>query len=183
MGMDVDRQRALGLRAIPLWPLGLCAQSLGVVSGPAHRSPGLRARGRRLDRNGNGGALGIGVVSARAVGASAALVSRDACASRSRECGRPRSHASARLERAARRMAQLESRPCDAHGGPRNVPATRGDAERAASSATAPATTTAEGAAAEAAGAASKAARAAGAGRREGKGKREVAPRYLRSTI
>ena len=43
VGLDLDRRAALGLRAVPLWPLGQSRQSLGLGAAAARCPAGLRA--------------------------------------------------------------------------------------------------------------------------------------------
>ena len=50
VGSDVGRCRALGLRAVPLRPLGAHPRPLGMVSGRLRGEAGLGARARRLGR-------------------------------------------------------------------------------------------------------------------------------------
>ena len=46
MGMDVGGRCAVGMGAVPLWALGICARPVGMVSGPCDRARGVRARAR-----------------------------------------------------------------------------------------------------------------------------------------
>ena len=49
VGLDLDRTRALGLRALPLRPLGTHPRRLGLDSWRPHRPPGVRAGAGGLD--------------------------------------------------------------------------------------------------------------------------------------
>ena len=50
VGLDLDRRAALGLRAVPLRPLGQSRQSLGLGAAAARCPPGLRSRAGGLRR-------------------------------------------------------------------------------------------------------------------------------------
>ena len=50
LGLDLGRRCALGLRAVPLRPLGQLSQPLVLGTGHLRRPPGLRAGAGRLDR-------------------------------------------------------------------------------------------------------------------------------------
>src|SRR5438045_3056510 len=54
VGLDVGRRRPMGLRAVPLRPLGVLGRRLGLGAGPARRAAGVRTRARRV--RGRGGA-------------------------------------------------------------------------------------------------------------------------------
>ena len=38
MGMDLGRRYAVGIRAVPLWPLGICGRNMGMGTGQDDRA-------------------------------------------------------------------------------------------------------------------------------------------------